>query len=78
MRPGSWYGGMYVATGHPHPLAAHAAGPLEALELTRRELERIRGEDPELHAAILGILVSEVHGTVDGALRALATGRLAR
>jgi glutaminase len=78
VRPGTFLGGIYVVTGHPHPVAAHADGPVEALELTREELARTGEEDPELHATILRIIMSEVYSNVHRALRELAIGRLAR
>lgn len=77
LTPGTCFGDVYVVTGNPHPLTMHADGPVEALELTREEFQRISREDPELRAAMLSIFMFAIHGDVDRALRALAGGRLA-
>jgi glutaminase len=77
LTPGNCFGDVYVVTGNPHPLTMHADGPVDALEMTRSEFERISHEDPELHAATLNIFMYEIHKDVDRALHALATGRIA-
>lgn len=77
LTPGTCFGDVYVVTGNPHPLTMHADGPVEVLELTREEFQRISREDPELRAAMLSIFMFAIHGDVDRALRALAGGRLA-
>jgi glutaminase len=74
--PGTCFGDVYVATGNPHPLTMHAEGAVEALELTRDEFTRIREEDRELYATVLGVFMYAIHDDLDRSLRALGNGRV--
>jgi glutaminase len=76
LTPGTCFGDVYVATGTPHLTSMHADGPVECLELTRAEFQRIGEEDTELWASLLWVFMFSIHDDMDRALRSLANGRV--
>ncbi len=77
LQPGATIGGTYVATGHPHPLTLRAEGEVEALELPRDHWARIVRDDPEVHAAILSMVVHASHEDAERIRTGFASGRVA-
>lgn len=74
---GTCFGDLVLVTDTPHPIAMHAVGSVEALELTRAEFTRIAQEDRELWAALLHIFMFAIHNDVDRIVGSLASGRVA-
>lgn len=77
LTPGTCFGGVYVATGNPHPMTVIAEGDVRLLVLSRERFAHLRETDLGLYATMLEIFAHMTHDEQQRMLAVIAGTRVA-